>query len=291
MKKTVILYHAESNCPDGFGAAYAAWKKFGDDATYVPLSRGDVPPYEAVEGADAYFLDFCYPQEIMDEFVKRADSLTMLDHHQGIENVIRTMPTFVFDANRSGAGIAWDYFHPGVPRPKLIDYIEDDDIYRFALPDTRAFLTYIMTTFPFSFTQWDEIARKLDDEKEREGVLHTARSYLEYFYKLAEMSIEKAKLVSFEGYEVYFANVHPLKNLKSYVGNELAKKHPPFALVVSAHPLGYGVSIRSAGGGVDVAKIAQKYGGNGHRESAGFSVPADKPLPWKMIETDEDYRD
>jgi hypothetical protein len=26
MKKTIILYHLD--CPDGFGAAWAAWKKF-----------------------------------------------------------------------------------------------------------------------------------------------------------------------------------------------------------------------------------------------------------------------
>lgn len=63
----------------------------------------------------------------------------------------------------------------------------------------------------------------------------------------------------------------------------LAKKQGPFALVCSAHPLGYGVSIRGDGT-VDVSKIAQKYGGNGHPNSSGFHVENDKPMPWKLVE-------
>jgi nanoRNase/pAp phosphatase (c-di-AMP/oligoRNAs hydrolase) len=35
-----------------------------------------------------------------------------------------------------------------------------------------------------------------------------------------------------------------------------------------------------------VSKIAQKYGGNGHPNSSGFHVEADKPLPWKLVEHD-----
>ena len=34
-KNIVVLYHAD--CLDGFGAAYAAWEKFGDTAEYIPV--------------------------------------------------------------------------------------------------------------------------------------------------------------------------------------------------------------------------------------------------------------
>ena len=37
-----VLYHAD--CPDGFGGAYAAWKKFGDTAEYIPVKYGRTPP-------------------------------------------------------------------------------------------------------------------------------------------------------------------------------------------------------------------------------------------------------
>ena len=36
--KPLVLYHA--NCADGFGAAFAAWLKLGDEAEYVACSYG-----------------------------------------------------------------------------------------------------------------------------------------------------------------------------------------------------------------------------------------------------------
>ncbi len=287
MERTVILYHG-SACPDGFGAAYAAWKKFGDSAQYHPLARGEELPLEICKDAQVYFVDFSYEQEDMDKFISVAAQLTVLDHHEGVRKVVESMPEYVFDNNRSGAGIAWDYFHPGVPRPTLLNLIEDDDLFRFVLADTRAVITYL-ETLPFDLSVWDDVAKKLDDEAQSSAMLTKARLYREYFERLAELSVERAKLVSFEGHEVYFASSHPLKSLKSLIGNMLAKKHGPFALVVSAHPLGYGISIRGDGS-IDVATIAQKYGGNGHVSSAGFHIPANKPLPWTPTE-DENSRD
>ncbi len=280
--KTLIFYHGD--CPDGFGGAYAAWKKFGDDAEYIGLKHGK--PFEhEVSGADVYFIDFCYPKEAMDDLVSKAASLTVLDHHEGMKEVIESMPKFVYDANRSGASIAWAYFHPGVPLPELLTYIEDDDLFRFSLPNTRPVLSYL-TVRSFTFPEWNDLAKKLDDPDCRESVLADARTYAEYFVLLAEYAAHEAKLVMFEGYEVYFAVAHPMTTMKSLVGNLLASKQGPFALVVSAHPEGYGVSIRGDGS-VDVAKIAQKYGGNGHPKSAGFRVGLDAPMPWKLVEETE----
>jgi nanoRNase/pAp phosphatase (c-di-AMP/oligoRNAs hydrolase) len=120
-------------------------------------------------------------------------------------------------------------------------------------------------------------------------MLGTAQHYREYFELLVKHAVEHAKLVEFEGRQVYFANAS-LKTMKSLVGNTLARQHGPFALVVSAHPEGYGVSIRGDGS-VDVAKIAQKYGGNGHPNAAGFLIPREGPFPWELVHTDEDTGD
>jgi hypothetical protein len=279
MERTVVLYHG--NCPDGFGGAYAAWKKFGDTAEYVPLSRGDEAPVELVSGAEAYFIDFSYGQATMDRIKSAAKRLVVLDHHEGVEEVVKSMPEHVFASDRSGAGIAWDYFHPDASRPKLIDHVEDDDLFRFSIEDTREIMTYLEVQ-PFEFGVWDAFARKLDDPAGREAMLATARAFREHFEKLAAYSVEHAKLISFEGYEVYFAATHPIKSMKSLVGHLLARKKGPFALVATAHPEGYGVSIRGDGG-IDCTKIAQKYGGNGHPDASGFIVPTGLPMPWTLI--------
>jgi hypothetical protein len=196
------------------------------------------------------------------------------------------MPNHIYDAFHSGAVLSWMYFHPDTEVPRLLAYVEDDDIFRFALPETKPFITYLIIQ-PLDFTAWDEISGKLENPEERAALLEKASAYREYFEYLAEQAIEQAKLVSFEGYEVYFANAHPHKTMKSLIGHRLARKKGPLALVVSAHPKGYGVSIRGDGT-VDVAAIAAKYGGNGHTSSAGFAIPREGPFPWKLVEDHED---
>jgi oligoribonuclease NrnB/cAMP/cGMP phosphodiesterase (DHH superfamily) len=286
MDRPVIFYHG--SCPDGFGGAYAAWKKFSDDADYYPLTRGG-EPLPDVTGRTVYFIDFILPQEEMDAVKGQAARLVALDHHIGVKEVTESMPEHVFDNDRSGASIAWTYFHPNAPLPALLAFVEDDDLFRFALPDTRAVVSYLAAK-PYTFESWDEVAATLDHPELRIPFLEKLHAYAEYFELLAQLSVDHAKLVEFEGHRVYFATAHPFKPMKSLVGNLLARKQGPFALVVSAHPKGFGVSIRGDGS-IDVAEIAQRYGGNGHKSSAGFLIPAGGSVPWTLIEVDEGTRD
>ena len=276
-QQTVILYHAK--CPDGFGAAFAAWKKFGDSAEYIPVKHGGPVP-EKMDGRDIFFVDFCFPKETMSGLAKIAKSVTVLDHHEGVRDVATLFPG-VFDPKRSGSTIAWEYFHPDAPMPRLMRHLEDGDLYRYELPETRDIFSYLIV-MPYDFAVWDTFAQTLDDTARREEFLKKAANYTEYFKLLADLCVDGAKKVSFEGYECAFANSHPSITMKSYIGKELYTKFPPFALVVSAHPDGFGVSIRGDGT-VDVSKIAEKYGGSGHPESSGFFIKASMPLPWVEI--------
>ncbi len=276
--KTIILYH--SHCPDGFGGAYAAWKKFGDAATYIGVQHGNPPP-EETKGANVYLIDFCYTGNVMDELVKNAATLVVLDHHQGIGDVVTRMPEYVYDVNRSGATIAWSYFHPGVPAPELLAFVEDDDLFRFKLSETKPVLAYL-SVIPFTFEGWDELARKLADPNERLAFMDTAFAYREYFDLLVAHAVARARLIRFEGYECYLGEAHPLKPMESAVGNALARKKGPLALIVHARRTAVRVSLRGDGS-VDVAAIARKYGGNGHPSSAAFSFPWGTPPPWEAI--------
>ena len=79
--KPLVLYHA--NCADGFGAAFAAWLKFGDDAEYVACSYGDknfVIPQ--LKGRDVYVLDFSFSRETMNVFLEDSEHFVWLDHHR-----------------------------------------------------------------------------------------------------------------------------------------------------------------------------------------------------------------
>lgn len=284
-QKIIVLYHGK--CPDGFGGAYAAWKKFGDSATYIPVDHGD-DPLHGLEGAEVYLVDFCYESaEQIDMLARTAKRLVILDHHESAKDLVARAPEHIYDRNRSGASIAWAYFHPGTEIPRLMRYLEDGDLYLYALPETRDIFSYLLV-LPQEFTTWDTLNTALENAAERVKVLEKARAYTEFFEALSEMSVERAKKVLFEGYEVYFAVTHPHITMKSYVGNQLYKKLPPFALIVTAHVHGFGVSIRSDGS-VDVSKIASKYGGGGHPGSAGFFIPNGETMPWVEVE-DENPR-
>lgn len=285
-KKIVIIYH--KRCPDGFGAAYAAWKKYSDMAEYVPAGYGDPLP-ENLEGREVFLVDFCYdlPGEI-EHLKKITKRLVILDHHESARDKVMSVPEHVFDAKRSGATIAWSYFHPDTPVPRLLTHLEDGDLYKYELPDTRDVFSYI-TAQPDDFKVWDRIAQALDSEKSNKRLLETAREYTKYFETLGQLSIEAAKKVRFEGYECYFATTLPSITMRSYVAHELYLKLPPIALVVTAHPDGFGVSIRSDGT-VNVAEIAEKYNGGGHPGSAGFFIRNGTEMPWVEIEEHENSR-
>jgi len=279
-KDIAVLYHGK--CPDGFAAAYAAWKKFGDSAEYIPVDHGDAPP-EGLEGKEVYLVDFCYETaEQMGALAETAKRLVVLDHHESTKALAEGAPEHVYDVARSGATIAWTYFHPGAPIPRLMQYLEDGDLYLYTLPETRDIFSYLLV-LPSEFSAWDELALGLEDEVRRTEILKKAAAYTEFFEALAQSSVERAKKISFEGYEVYFVATHPNITMKSYVGNQLYKKLPPFALIATAHPNGFGISIRGDGS-VDVSKIAGKYGGGGHTGSAGFFIPNGDTMPWKEIE-------
>lgn len=275
-KDIVILYHG--GCPDGFGSAYAAWKKFGDTAEYIPVKHGRPAP-EGLAGRKLYFIDFCYPKEIMDTLISEAASVTVLDHHLGNRDVVESMPEYVFDEKRSGATIAWSYFHPDVPVPKLLKYVEDGDLYLFKLPDSRAAISY-MYAQPFHFDAWDALSAKLENDTEHAVLIERGKIYAEHFAILVEQIANKATLVSFEGFECYLASAVDM--FTSDVGNRLVHLKPPLGVIVNLHGDVMNVSLRSDPS-VDVSAIARKYGGNGHPQSSAFRLKWGDPLPWIVV--------
>jgi len=277
-KQIVVLYHRK--CPDGFGAAYAAWKKFGDMAEYIPVSYGD-PMIEGLEGREVFLLDFCYelPGEI-ERLMTITRRLVIIDHHGSAKRLVESAPEHVFDTTHSGATLAWSYFHSETTLPLLLEYIEDHDLYRHQLPQSEEMTTYISIQ-PRTFEVWDKLVQKFDQPSSRVNILKTASFYSEYFNALVLMSVNEAKKVRFEGHECYFATTHAA--MRSQVADALYTKLPPIALVVSAHPDGFGISIRGDGS-VDVSKIAEKYGGGGHPNSSGFFIRNGTNMPWVEIE-------
>lgn len=276
-KPIVVLYHAD--CPDGFGAAWAAWRKFGRRATYIAVHHQTSLP-KKLEGKEIYTIDFTYPEPEIRALMRNNKRVTAIDHHISAKEVTLMTREPMFALNHSGAVLAWKYFHPKKDVPTLLRYIEDRDIWKWRLPNARQVLLYI-DVFPFEFGVWSILAKSLEMasgmKKARE-----AGMWIHKFESAMSGKIAKRKeAVRFEGHRVYAVNAAYL--FADNVG-ALLYKEVPFAILWNVREGRVQVSLRSAGK-VDVSKIAQKYGGGGHRASAGFVLPYGEKLPWKRIAT------
>lgn len=256
-----VIYHA--NCIDGFTAAWCAWRAYGDTATYVPAQYNEAPP--DVTGDDVLILDFSYKRNALLEMKAAAKSLRVLDHHKTAEEDLRGLDFCLFDMNRSGAGIAWDELHGG-RRPRLVDYVEDRDLWRWALLSSKPINAWI-GSWNFAFDDWSGIAHDL--EQPTDAVRASGDAILRKEHRYVESMRKEARVVEFAGHAVPVVNA-PYLNTSELVG--ALSEGQPFAVGWFQRADGkYQYSLRSRGD-FDVAALAETFGGGGHKNAAGFTV-------------------
>ncbi len=278
MKKIVVLYH--SDCPDGFGAAWAAWRRFGNKADYLPIKH-QIPPPRGLKNKEIYLLDITYAGKELEKLLKD-NTVTTIDHHLSVKKEVERAHQFYFSNNNSGSVLTWQFFHGKKPIPLLLRYIEDRDLWKFKLPYSRTLLAAV-DLVDFNFRKWDKLAADFEKTGVRKKILEEGKAIVKYQEKSARDLIKKADLAIFQGRRVWVVNTYLLKN---EVAHALVRKGPPVALVWNRQGDEIRVSLRSSGG-VDVAKMAQKYRGGGHKASAGFAYDAKRPLPWKYVKMKE----
>lgn len=275
-KGIAIIYHGR--CSDGFGGAWAAWKKFGSNAQYIGASYGE-PPRLDIKNKEAYFIDFCYKEEALKELIKNNKRVTLIDHHKTSVDLAPLTHEPLHSNDNSGAVLAWQYFHPKKPVPKLLQYVEDTDIWKFTLPKSKELFAFLETQ-PYDFNAWNKLANKFERADDRKKFAEKGSAILGHDDALINQLISYNVVpVLFEGREVLSIN-SPI--FHSVLGHRLVEKRPPFAIVWSEQPGERRVSLRSIGD-VDVSAIAKKYGGGGHKNASGFEWPIDKPLPWNRL--------
>ena len=268
MKKRLVIYHG--HCLDGFTAAWAArqsplWR----DAEFFAASYQEPPP----DVSDLFVLvvDFSYPRDVMLAMEKSAAGLSVLDHHKTAKEALDGLPFATFDMNRSGAGITWDVLHPGKERPWLVSYVEDRDIWRWALPQSREVNAWVGACRRDSFDDWDRLSATPLPK-----VVEKGEAVLAYIDRYVSEMAEQARTVEVAGTKVPMVNA-PYICISELVG-KLAES-APFAVGWFQRSDGlYAYSLRSRGPeGVDVSEIAKRHGGGGHRNSAGFTLPERLP--------------
>lgn len=263
-KEILVIYHGD--CLDGFCAAWMAWRKFKDDAEYVPAYYGQEPP--DVDGKRVYIVDFSYPRETLVRMAALANGVVVLDHHltaqKDLEELVAPELWVYFDMNRSGAGMARDFFHPGLAS-WLVDYTQDRDLWRFALPQSKLINAYI-GTLKQTFEEYEEVHRVLEaQDAARLGA--GANAYKEMY---VEKMVKHAPRWHFAGHDDIPLVNAPYIGISEMVG-ALAET-ALFAVGWFQRSDGkVAFSLRSRGE-FDVSEIATRFGGGGHAKAAGFTV-------------------
>lgn len=288
MTQPLLIYHG--NCFDGFTAAYLFHQGWGA-ADFYGAKYGEAPP--DVRDRDVWIVDFSYPLEVMLQLAADCRTLRVYDHHKTAQAALNDLPGvmgarglgnklhgFVFDMERSGAKLMYDELMqwPDVlvnnrllHTTWLVDYVQDRDLWRQALPDTEAVSAWVAAQ-PMTFEAWDALACGGRDRAVASG--EAVRSYIEQYGRKARA---EARLERIAEYVVPTMNL-PYMNCSEHVGKLLEENGAaPFAAGYFRRSDGrWQFSLRSRSD-FDVSEVAAKFGGGGHRGAAGFDVAA---LPW-----------
>jgi oligoribonuclease NrnB/cAMP/cGMP phosphodiesterase (DHH superfamily) len=294
--KTYILYHG--NCPDGCGAATAAWIKLGDDAEYVPVSYGKPLP-EMDAGSKVFIVDFSYPRQQLLSLAKRMNRVVVLDHHATAQQDLAGLELpgedseIQFDMSKSGAVLAWEFFQ-GEDVPDFILYLQDRDLWQFKLPKSRE-VSAAIGSYPMDFRTWanwldvetiiDDLAGegetclRLKNQQVQNMVKHHRRAILDGKHKGIQF-VPKAGENEVNGFGVTVEPDQwacPVSNASvffSEVGEALLELYPdaPFSAYYADRADGkqqWGLRSRPE---FDCSVIAKAFGGGGHKQASGFVV-------------------
>lgn len=260
--KIYVLYHA--NCADGLGSKFAAWKKFGDNATYIPVNYKEPMP-EIEDGSEVYILDFSYSRGELDSLNARVSKLQVLDHHKTAEEALKNLDYAYFDMKKSGAVLSWEYFHPNTPVPDLLLHIEDRDLWNWKRPGTREVLNALKMVRD-DFEKWEALAAEpiTDEFKEKwKGISDYEDDYV-------ASQCKKARFCWIGGEKIALFNT---TLLVSEIGSRLCDTTDiKYAIGYFIRDDGAVVISFRSRGDYDVTPHAIKYGGGGHKNASGAIV-------------------
>lgn len=301
-REPLIIFHYA--CDDGFAAAYITKFFTGGELCHGVYQRD--PP--DVRGRDVIFVDFCYKPDVMQRVITNARTVLVLDHHKtALEDCASLFqicpPTYkaardlglfhkpgqasaIFDMKRSGAGIAWDFFSNGAPRPMWVDYVEDRDLWLKKLPNGDEF-TIALRSYPQDLVVWNDLLpiRPLDvpppetpalgeppvDPVQRligQGV------GIQRYYRMRVDELKASGYLATMGNYVCFVANAPYFAASEVAGELALHPEAQFGAAyfeVSAGRWQYSLRARDD---FDVSTVAKIYGGGGHKAAAGFTVDA-----------------
>lgn len=287
-KDILVIYH--DKCIDGFGAVYAAWKKFGTTADYLPWNY-ERPATElpSMVGKDIYIVDFSFMPEQIEWMLKDANNITIIDHHKTLIDCVEdngycddagvSWPKLDihYDLARSGAVLAWQFFHEE-PVPQLLLHIQDRDLWQFKLKGTKEICAALANTsiVERSWQHWQFLidAFDADDKEVMHSIYASGRAVIACQQELIDECIAQAGEPEIDGFGNKIVTCNAPYSIASELGIRIAELNPDCIAVIwhaSDKDKTVKHSLRSIGS-VDCTPLAKQFGGGGHKNAAGFTL-------------------
>lgn len=285
----LVIFHSQNgsyHCDDGLAAAWVFKRHFGDDVVLHPGVYGREPPWDEIRQAEhVYLVDFSYKREVMQAVVRRSSKVTIIDHHKTAAAELEGFneeliadghlmgageAEIVFDMNHSGCVLAWRYLHGDDPVPQRLLYVEDGDLFRYALPHSREVQAELR-----SHRQSPELFDDtMDDPARLKAVIHAGGAVMRYIDRLAELCASNMREVEHAGQKMHAAS--GVSMIATAGAQAIAERsiHRCGALYWDLADGSRVWSLRSTEDGPDVSDVARKMGGGGHAHAAGFQEKA-----------------
>jgi oligoribonuclease NrnB/cAMP/cGMP phosphodiesterase (DHH superfamily) len=221
------------------------------------------------------FTDIAPIDEVIEQLLNQECQIQILDHHITSKDRLVSKSYAIFDMELSGVGLTWNYFYPDLKIPLFLAMLQDQDLWKFNIIDTREFFN----GFIFKCQCEDTFEDKF---KLMDGLLENPISIQQYIDLGIELTKHKTKQINnivkkikdnkirFNGYDIIMYNC--TSDLTSELGNALSKEFCDFAVLWTYDHIQnkYLISLRSCKG--ICADIAKNYlGGGGHPNAAGGS--------------------
>lgn len=263
--KPLIVYHG--NCLDGSTAALCAYSHFGIEAEYYPAIYGAKFTAET-EDRDVYFLDFSLKRKEMEKL--NCSRLIILDHHKtALEELSGMKFEGVIDITKSGAMLTYEYFKPDL-NIEIIKRVQDRDLWKFQYIETETINAHLFTLPTFTLDtalEWTQTFKSslTDLSILGDGALRARNA-------IVREAMKRKRKTILDTHQIWIVNA---TDCFSEIAHELCKDSN-FGATYYVNSSGkYVYSLRSIGD-FDVAEIAKKFGGGGHKNAAGFS--SDHPV-------------
>lgn len=274
-----IIYH--KNCMDGLASAFIAksvLENEDNNVKTIPLQYGEEQKFmenEIDKDTYVYFVDFSFKRELMIELASKVKEIIVLDHHKTAEENLKGLEeeldniTIIFDMNKCGATLCFEYFQPSLDKP-IFDYIEDRDLWKWQLNQSKEISAYLrLIVKPNDIGSFaDAYGNFCEVDYSQFGEILLLQQNIQVASK-----IRKIKHMQIKGID--FKVLNATENI-SEIGNAICSQFNTPALMYFITEKDEVVcSLRSTDYLVDVSLIAKAFGGGGHRNACGFTIDID----------------